>query len=284
MNAPAVSRGEAWTRFARHRVAVAATVVALCLVALALAAPAVSPHAPQSLDWEATGVSPTLARSHWLGTDRLGRDLFARTLAGLRISLLIGLAASAVSLVIGVTWGAVAGYIGGRVDAAMMRIVDILSALPYVFFVILLTVALGREPWLLFVAIGAVGWLTTARVIRGHAMALRRREFVTAAIVAGATPGRIVVRHLLPNLAGTIAVYATLAIPQMILAESFLSFLGLGIQEPLASLGNLVADGAVEMETAPWMLLVPGGVLATLVLCLNFIGDGLRDALDPRAD
>jgi oligopeptide transport system permease protein len=177
----------------------------------------------------------------------------------------------------------VAGYAGGRVDGVMMRAVDVLYALPTLFFVIILTVVFERSPALLFVAIGAVGWLTMARVARGQAMALMRREFIEASIAAGAGPARIVTRHLVPNLLGTVVVYATLMIPQMILVESFLSFLGIGIQEPLASLGNLIADGAADMETAPWMLLEPAGCLVLIVICFNFLGDGLRDALDPRS-
>lgn len=272
------------SRLAQSRAALAAMGALAALLVLAIAGPMVSPHGAATLDWQAVGIPPTTAGQHWLGTDRLGRDLFVRTLAGLRVSLAVGLLATLISVTIGVGWGAIAGYAGGRIDAVMMRFVDVLHALPFVFFVILLTVVFGRAPGLLFVAIGAVGWLTTARVIRGQALALRQRDFIAAAIISGASPGRVIRRHLLPNLAGTAVVYATLLVPQMILAESFLSFLGIGIQEPLASLGSLVADGAAEMEAAPWMLVVPGSVLATLILSLNYLGDGLRDAFDPRED
>ena len=273
---------DAWRRLLANRAAVASLVVLAVLCVLAIAGPAVSRYPPDELDWAMMGVPPDWASGHWFGTDRLGRDLFVRTLHGARVSLAIALMATAVSLVIGVAWGAVAGYAAGRTDALMMRLVDVLYALPGVFFVIILTVVFDRSPMLLFLAIGAVGWLTMARVVRGQAMGLMRREFVEAAIASGARPSRIILRHLVPNLAGTVVVYATLMIPQMILVESFLSFLGIGIQEPLASLGNLIADGAAEMEAAPWILLVPASCLVVIVFCFNFLGDGLRDALDPR--
>ena len=279
------SRGlwrDATRRLLRNRAAVASLLVLALLVALVVLGPSVSRYPPDELDWAKMGVPPEVASGHWLGTDRLGRDLFVRTLHGARLSLAIALLATLVSLAIGVTWGAVAGYAGGRADALMMRFVDVLYALPGIFFVIILTVAFDRSPALLFFAIGAVGWLTMARVVRGQAMSLMHRDFIEAAIASGAGPARVVLRHLVPNLLGTVVVYATLMIPQMILVESFLSFLGIGIQEPLASLGNLVADGASEMETAPWILLAPAGCLVTIVFCFNFLGDGLRDALDPR--
>jgi oligopeptide transport system permease protein len=228
-------------------------------------------------------VAPGTVASHWFGTDRLGRDLFVRTLHGVRISLLISLLASAVSLVIGVTWGSVAGYVGGRTDEWMMRFVDVLYSLPYLFIVIILTTVFARGSLtVLLVAIGAVGWLTTARIVRGQTLSLKRREFVEAARATGVGVHGIIARHIVPNLIGPVAVYATLTIPQMITFESFLSFLGLGVQEPLASLGSLINDGAQEMQSAPWMLLVPAVFLVTLLLCFNLVGDGLRDALDPR--
>jgi oligopeptide transport system permease protein len=282
VSAPRGLWSDARRRLLANRAAVASLVVLAALCVLAIAGPALSDYPPDELDWAMMGVPPDLASGHWFGTDRLGRDLFVRTLHGARISLAIALLATAVSLVIGVAWGAVAGYAAGRTDALMMRLVDVLYALPGVFFVIILTVVFDRSPILLFLAIGAVGWLTMARVVRGQAMGLMRREFVEAAIASGARPSRIILRHLLPNLAGTVVVYATLMIPQMILVESFLSFLGIGIQEPLASLGNLIADGAAEMEAAPWILLAPASCLVVIVFCFNFLGDGLRDALDPR--
>jgi oligopeptide transport system permease protein len=273
---------DATRRLAANRAAVASLGVLFLLGLLTVVGPMLSAFPADELDWSMMGTPPDAASGHWLGTDRLGRDLFVRTLLGARVSLAIALLATVVSLVIGVTWGAVAGYAGGRVDAALMRFVDVLYALPNIFFVIILTVVFNRSAMLLFVAIGAVGWLTMARVVRGQAMVLMRRDFIEAAIASGAGPSRVIFRHVVPNLLGTVIVYATLMIPQMILIESFLSFLGIGIQEPLSSLGNLIADGAAEMEAAPWMLLVPATCLVVIVFCFNFLGDGLRDALDPQ--
>ncbi len=270
-------------RFGRRRAGIAAAVVLAAVTALAVAGPLLSPHAPGTLDWDHMGAAPDFASSHWFGTDRLGRDLFVRTLAGTRVSLAIGLLATTVSLVVGVLFGAIAGLAGGRTEEWMMRTVDVLYALPYVFFVIVANVVFDRDPVLVFVSIGAIGWLTMARVVRGEVRRLRHSGYVEAARICGATPARILTRHVIPNLAGIVVVYATLAVPQMILVESFLSFLGIGIQEPLASLGNLVAGGASHMDHAPWMLLFPAGMLAALVLAFNAVGDALRDALDPRS-
>jgi oligopeptide transport system permease protein len=274
---------DARRRLQGNPVVLTAAGLIVLIALLALFGPALSPYADDTLDWQNLAVSPQLQASHWLGTDRLGRDLFVRTLHGARISLLVSLLASAVSLVIGVTWGSVAGYVGGRTDGWMMRFVDVLYSLPYLFIVIILTTMFERGSLaVLLVAIGAVGWLTTARIVRGQTLALKRREFIEAARATGiGTPG-IIVRHIVPNLIGPVVVYATLTIPQMITFESFLSFLGLGVQEPLASLGSLINDGAQEMQSAPWMLLVPACFLVTLLVCFNLVGDGLRDALDPR--
>src|SRR5689334_10005839 len=266
-----------------NRAAFVAAGVVLFIALLAIVGPALSPHTYDGLDWNHIAAPPQLANAHWLGTDRLGRDLFVRTLHGVRVSLAIGLLATAVSLVIGVVWGAVAGYVGGRTDEVMMRIVDVLYSLPYIFIVIILMTVLTRgNIYALFIAIGAVGWLTMARIVRGQALALKHREFVEAAVVAGVSTPGILTRHIVPNLLGPVIVYATLTIPQMILHESFLNFLGLGVQEPLASLGSLINSGAREMESAPWMLMVPAGFLVGLLVCFNFLGDGLRDALDPH--
>lgn len=275
---------DAWRRLRRNRAAVAALCILGVLVVAAMAGPWFSPYAIDHVDWSlgALATAPSVEHSHWFGTDGNGRDLFVRVWAGTRISLLVALLATAVSLAIGVAWGATAGYLGGRVDGWMMRVVDVLYALPYMFFVIILTVVFGRSLFLIFLAIGAVGWLTMARIVRGQALALRHREFVEAAIALGLPGRRIIARHIVPNVLGTVIVYATLTVPQVILFESFLSFLGLGVQEPLTSLGRLVAEGALEMESAPWLLLVPSAVLGVILLCLNFLGDGLRDALDPR--
>jgi len=275
---------DSWQRLRRNRAAVTALGVLVALIVAAIVGPWLSPYALDHVDWSlgALATPPATAHGHWFGTDSNGRDLFVRVWAGTRVSLLVALLATAVSLVIGVAWGATAGYLGGRADNWMMRFVDVLYALPYMFFVIILTVVFGRSLWLIFLAIGAVGWLTMARIVRGQALALRHREFVEAAIALGLPSRRIIARHIVPNVLGTVIVYATLTVPQVILFESFLSFLGLGVQEPLTSLGRLVAEGALEMESAPWLLLVPSAVLAVVLVCLNFLGDGLRDALDPR--
>src|SRR5512143_2043769 len=276
--------GQAWRRLRRNRAAVAALCVLVAVVAVAIAGPWVSAYSIDKVDWSlgTLATPPSFANGHWLGTDANGRDLFVRIWAGTRVSLLVAILATAVSLVIGVAWGATAGYLGGRLDDWMMRFVDVLYALPYMFFVIILTVVFGRSLFLIFLAIGAVGWLTMARIVRGQALALRHREFVEAAIALALPSSSIIARHIVPNVLGTVIVYATLTVPQVILFESFLSFLGLGVQEPLTSLGRLVAEGALEMESASWLLLVPSTVLATVLVCLNFLGDGLRDALDPR--
>lgn len=262
--------------------AVGAMFVILSIVVLTLIAPWLTPNGSETLDWSHVASGPALQGAHWFGTDRLGRDLFARTLEGARVSLAVGLVASAVSLVVGIGYGAVAGYIGGRTDHVMMRIIEILSGLPLIFFVIFLTVIFGRSEYLLFLSIGAVGWLTMARIVRGQTLSIRQKEFIEAAVASGADTSRIIVRHVIPNVIGPVIVYATLTVPQIIMFESFLSFLGLGIQEPHASLGTLIAEGAGEMEAAPWILLVPGALLAVLLLSLNIFGDGLRDALDAK--
>jgi oligopeptide transport system permease protein len=271
-------------RLRQNRAAVAAAAVIAALALLAVVGPWLSPYSYDALDWQHLAVPPGLTASHWLGTDPLGRDLYVRTLYGLRLSLLIGVLATAVSVGIGVAWGAIAGYVGGRTDSWMMRTVDVLYALPYLFVVIILATVFERgRVAMLLVAIGAVGWLTMARVVRGQTLSLKRREFIEAARATGLGTTAILLRHIVPNLAGTVAVYATLTVPELITYESFLSFLGLGVQEPLASLGSLINEGARQMLTAPWMLLVPAGLLFTLLLCFNLLGDGLRDALDPAA-
>jgi oligopeptide transport system permease protein len=282
----AASRG-LWSgarRRLRGRLAVNIALAVLAVLALAaLLAPALSPWRYDSLDWRHLAAPPGTAAAHWLGTDRLGRDLLIRTLYGLRLSLLLALLASSVSLLIGVLWGAAAGLAGGRIDGAMMRFVDVLYSLPYLFVVIIVTTLFPRGSLpVLALALAAVGWLTTARIVRAQTLALRRREFIEAARATGVPPLGILRRHILPNVLGPVAVYGTLIVPQMILFESFLSFLGLGVQEPQASLGNLIFAGAQEMESAPWMLLVPASALVLLLLCLNLLGDGLRDAFDPR--
>jgi oligopeptide transport system permease protein len=270
-------------RLKADRRAVAALGLIGALALFAVLAPWVSPWSYDSLDWQHLAQPPGPAHAHWLGTDRLGRDLLVRTVDGLRLSLLISMLAGTLSLAIGVLWGTVAGLAGGRLDAWMMRFVDVLYSLPYLFVVIILTTLFRRGSLVvLLVALGAVGWLTTARMVRAQTLALKRREFIEAARASGVAPAAILLRHVVPNLLGQIAVYATLIVPQMVLFESFLSFLGLGVQEPDASLGNLIFGGAQEMESAPWMLLAPACVLVALLVCLNVLGDSLRDAFDPR--
>jgi oligopeptide transport system permease protein len=263
----------------------AASIALASLCALALAAPWISPYSHDFLDWRHLASGPTFVDSHWLGTDRLGRDLFSRSMQALRVSLLIGVLSAIVSVCIGVAYGATAGYLGGRIDSLMMRFVDIVYALPYVFIVIILSSIFARgSTFALFLAIGAVGWLTMARIVRGQTLALRRREFIDAAIASGVRTPAILWRHIVPNVAGAVIAYATLTIPQMILFESFLSFLGLGVQEPAASLGSLINTGAQEMETAPWMLLVPATVLTLLLVAFNLLGDSLRATLSGERD
>ena len=275
--------GDARRRLTANGAASGALVLVFLIALLAALGPLVSPWGYDSLDWQHLAQPPGRTAAHWFGTDRLGRDLFVRTLAGVRLSLLISVLASLVSLAIGIAWGAVAGLAGGRTDAWMMRLVDVLYSLPYLFIVIILTTLFERGSLgVLLLSLGAVGWLTTARIVRGETRALKRREFIQAARALGVPTPAIVLRHIVPNLLGPVLVYATLTVPQMIVFESFLSFLGLGVQEPRASLGNLILVGAQEMESAPWMLLVPAAFLVALLSCLNFLGDGLRDALDPR--
>lgn len=252
------------------------------IAVLAIVLPWISPNAYLDIDFDRVLRSPGLAGMHLFGTDDLGRDLFVRTMMGIRITLLVAVIASIVSLVIGVLYGAIAGYVGGRVDAIMMRLVDALYAMPFIFFVILLMVVFERNFLLIFVAIGAINWLDMARIVRGQTLSLKEREFVEAARLNGVSTARIILRHIAPNLIGVVIVYVTLTIPQAILVESFLSFLGLGIQEPETSLGALVNNGVKHMETAPWVLLIPGGLLALILMCFNFLGDGLRDLFDAR--
>jgi oligopeptide transport system permease protein len=244
--------------------------------------PALSPHNYLQTNFNNILSAPSLAGAQLFGTDDLGRDLFVRTMLGVQVTILVALVASAVSLVIGVLYGAIAGLAGGRVDAIMMRFVDTLYALPFIFLVILLMVAFERNFFLIFVAIGAVNWLDMARIVRGQTLSLREREFVQAAQLSGVSFARIILRHIAPNLIGVVIVYLTLTIPQAILVESFLSFLGLGIQEPQTSLGALVDAGVNHMEGASWMLLIPAALLALILLCFNFLGDALRDVFDAR--
>jgi len=272
---------DARRRLLRNKAAVAGMLILALLTVAAIVGPYLAPYAYDAINKEDVWVAP-LVNGHLLGTDSLGRDLFARLLMGLRVSLAIGLVATGVSLVIGVAWGAVAGFVGGRLDETMMRVVDVLYSLPFIFFVILLMVTFGSNIILIFIAIGAVEWLTMSRIVRGQTLALKHKEFVEAARAAGLDSGAIILRHIVPNLLGPVVVYVTLTIPAVILAESFLSFLGLGVQPPMASLGTLIANGAQDMELAWWLLVFPSVVMVVTLMSFNFIGDGLRDALDPK--
>jgi len=272
---------DARRRLLRNKAAVAGMLILALLTVAAIVGPYLAPYAYDAINKEDVWVAP-LVNGHLLGTDSLGRDLFARLLMGLRVSLAIGLVATGVSLIIGVAWGAVAGFVGGRLDETMMRVVDVLYSLPFIFFVILLMVTFGSNIILIFIAIGAVEWLTMSRIVRGQTLALKHKEFVEAARAAGLDSGAIILRHIVPNLLGPVVVYVTLTIPAVILAESFLSFLGLGVQPPMASLGTLIANGAQDMELAWWLLVFPSVVMVVTLMSFNFIGDGLRDALDPK--
>ena len=272
---------DARRRLFRNKAAVTGMIVLATLVLLAIVGPYLAPFRFDQINKNDVWAEP-LQAGHLLGADALGRDLLARLLIGLRVSLAVGVVATFVSLVIGVLWGSVAGYAGGRVDELMMRIVDILYSLPFIFFVILLMVTFGKNFILMFVAIGAVEWLTMARIVRGQTLSLKQREFIEAAQAAGLRRGAILLRHIVPNLLGPVVVYVTLTIPGVILAESFLSFLGLGVQEPMTSLGALISHGAQEMELAPWLLIFPSMVMVVTLMAFNFIGDGLRDAIDPK--
>jgi len=283
---------DARRRLFRNKAAMASIIVLGLITVMAIFAPLLSPYAYDEVDysqvqyappwWPGTNVLGHADGAHWFGTDPLGRDIFIRTLYGARVSLAVGLVATLVSLMIGVLYGAAAGYLGGRIDNIMMRFVDVLYSLPFIFFVIILMVMFERNFILLFVAIGAVEWLTMARIVRGQTLSVKQKEFIEAARAGGVGTWGIIRRHIVPNVIGPVIVYVTLTIPAVILAESFLSFLGLGIREPLTSWGVLISEGANSLETAPWMLIFPAGFMAITLFCFNFIGDGLRDALDPK--
>ena len=271
---------DAFRRLSKNKMAMLGLIILVCLTIVALLTPWIAPYTYQGQNL-AMGATPPSAQ-HWLGTDVLGRDQLTRVMYGSRISLMVGFVATAVALLIGVLWGAVAGFVGGRVDTVMMRIVDTLYALPFTIFIILLTVIFGSSMLLLFLAIGAVEWLTIARIVRGQVLSIKRQEFIEAAVSMGLSPWQIIRRHLIPNVLGPVIVYTTLTIPSVILLESFLSFLGLGIQPPQSSWGSLISNGVDTMEEYPWLLLFPGITLSLTLFSLNFLGDGLRDALDPR--
>ncbi|MET0357419.1 MAG: ABC transporter permease [Cellvibrio sp.] len=272
---------DAFRRLRKNKMAMAGLFLLVFLIVIALLTPWIAPYSYDGQDLALGATAPS--QQHWLGTDSLGRDQLTRIMYGSRVSLAVGFIATAVALLIGVLWGATAGFFGGRVDALMMRTVDVLYALPFTIFIILLTVIFGSSMLLLFLAIGAVEWLTMARIVRGQVLTIKRQEFVEAAVSMGLSPWQIISRHLIPNVLGPIIVYTTLTIPSVILLESFLSFLGLGIQPPQSSWGSLISYGVETMEEQPWLLIFPGLTLSLTLFSLNFLGDGLRDALDPRA-
>ena len=282
---PAKSRSlwsDARRRFMRNK----AAVVSLCLLLLVASAcvigPWVLPHAFDSADWDAMSIGPSWKNAHFWGTDEAGRDLLVRCLVGGRISLTVGLLATLASVSLGIAWGATAGFLGGKVDALMMRIVDMMYAIPYLLIAILLVTILGREFYLVVITITVFSWMDMARVVRGQTLSLRSMEYVEAARAMGVSTTRIIFGHIVPNLLGVVVIYTTVTVPGVILTESVLSFLGLGIQEPMTSWGVLIQDGAKVMEVSPWILLFPAGLLSVTLYCFNFIGDGMRDALDPK--
>jgi oligopeptide transport system permease protein len=273
---------DARRRFLRNKAAIVSLVV-LALICLAcVIGPWVLPHAFDSADWEAMSFPPSFVNSHFWGTDDAGRDLLVRCLVGGRVSLTVGLLATLSSVTLGIVWGATAGFVGGKVDALMMRIVDMMYAIPYLLIAILLVTILGREFYLVVITITVFSWMDMARVVRGQTLSLRSREYVEAARAIGVSTPRIIFSHIVPNLLGVVVIYTTVTVPGVILTESVLSFLGLGIQEPMTSWGVLIQDGAKTMEATPWILLFPAALLSTTLYCFNFIGDGLRDALDPK--
>jgi oligopeptide transport system permease protein len=271
---------DSWARLRRNRLAVACGLIFIAITLACFLGPMLLglDAASQNLELKATPPSA----QHWFGTDALGRDLFARVLTGGQVSLQVAFVATTVAILIGVAYGATAGYLGGRIDATMMRFVDILYALPFMIFVILLMVMFGQKLILMYLAIGAVEWLTMARIVRGQVLGLAKQEFVEAARSLGLSDARIIFRHIVPNVLGPVIVYATLTIPAVMLLEAALSFLGLGVKPPDASWGTLIDDGAANMETYPWLLGFPALFFSASLFCLNFIGDGLRDALDVR--
>ena len=273
---------DARRRFIHNRAALASLFILLLIALFVIIAPWVSPFTYDDTDWAMMSAAPDMASGHYFGTDSSGRDLLVRVAIGGRISLMVGIAAALVAVVVGTLYGTLAGYLGGKTDSVMMRLLEILNSFPFMFFVILLVTFFGQNILLIFVAIGMVSWLDMARIVRGQTLSLKRKEYIEAAQVGGVSTLQIVLRHIVPNVLGVVVVYASLLVPGMILFESFLSFLGLGTQEPLSSWGALLSDGANSMEVSPWLLLYPAGFLVITLFCFNFIGDGLRDALDPK--
>ncbi|GHA37942.1 peptide ABC transporter permease [Photobacterium aphoticum] len=274
---------DARIRFMRNRAAMVSLTILFLITLAVIFGPMFSSYAFDDTDWYALHAAPSLgAEGHFFGTDSLGRDLYTRTLIGGRISLMVGIMGALVAVVIGTLYGAASGFIGGRTDRVMMRILEILYSIPFMFFVIVLVTIFGRNIMLIFVAIGAISWLDMARIVRGQTLSLRNKEFIEAAHVSGVSQWRIITRHIVPNVLGIVAVYSTLLVPSMILTESFLSFLGLGVQEPMTSWGALLQEGSQTMEVAIWQLMFPAAFMVVTLFCFNYVGDGLRDALDPK--
>lgn len=273
---------DAWRRFKRNKAALISMLILLMIAAFVIVVPMIAPFGYANTDWGNMQAAPSFDNKHYLGTDSLGRDLLTRVAVGGRISLMVGLAGALIAVLVGTIYGAVSGYFGSKVDMLMMRFLEILNAFPFMFFVILLVTFFGRNLIFIFAAIGMVSWLDVARIVRGQTLGLKRKEFIEAAHVCGVSSKNIVMRHIVPNVLGVVVIYASLLVPSMILFESFLSFLGLGVQEPMTSWGAMLEEGAKTMQIAPWQLLVPSSFLVLTLFCFNFIGDGLRDALDPK--
>ncbi|MEO2216895.1 ABC transporter permease subunit [Chromobacterium vaccinii] len=273
---------DARVRFLRNKAAVVSLVILSLITVSCIFGPMLLPHGYADTDWDAISLAPTFQNLHLFGTDELGRDLLVRSLIGGRISLMVGALATIAAVLIGVIWGATAGFLGGKVDNAMMRVVDMMYAVPYLLIAILMVTLLGREFYLVVLTITVLGWMDMARVVRGQTLAIRSKEYIEAAHAIGVSTPTIIFRHIVPNLLGIVVIYTTVTVPGVILTESVLSFLGLGVQEPMTSWGVLIGDGTKAMESQPWMLLFPAGMLSLTLYCANYIGDGLRDALDPK--
>jgi oligopeptide transport system permease protein len=273
---------DARIRFMRNRAAVVSMIFLAIITLACIVGPWVLPHSYEDTDWELMGIAPTWAAWHLFGTDELGRDLLVRALIGGRISLMVGALGTIVSVALGIVWGATAGFLGGKIDAIMMRIVDMLYAIPYLLIAILMVTILGRDFYLVVLTISAFSWMDMARVVRGQTLSIKSKEYVEAARAIGVPTWRIIFQHVVPNLLGIVVIYTSITLPGVILTESVLSFLGLGVQEPNTSWGVLIHDGANVMAAAPWMILFPGAMLSIALYCFNFIGEGMRDALDPK--
>lgn len=273
---------DASRRFFRNKAAVASLIVLFLVILFITFAPMIVPFSYEDTDWNMMSIAPDFDSMHYFGTDASGRDLLVRAAVGGRISLMVGIAGALIAVIIGTIYGAISGYLGGMTDMVMMRLIEILSSFPFMFFVILLVTFFGSNILLIFVAIGMIAWLNLARIVRGQTLSLKNKEFVEAAIVCGVPRRQIIWKHIVPNVLGLVVVYASLEVPSLILFESFLSFLGLGTQEPMSSWGALLSDGAAQMESSPWLLIFPAFFLCLTLFCFNFIGDGLRDAFDPK--